>query len=648
MLLLQTNQLSKSFLTQSILSNINIQIQSLERIGLVGVNGAGKSTLLKILAKEMLHDSGEIHMSKGTSIGYLAQDSGLDSNLTIWQEMLSVFTNIIAQEGKIRDLEEQMSRISPSDSTGQYVRLMNIYAKEIEFFKENGGYSYEAKIRGVLHGLGFQHFDFYSTSISALSGGQKTRLAMAKVLLTEPDILMLDEPTNYLDMQTLTWLEGYLKNYSGAILVVSHDRYFLDQLVNIIYEIERTEATRYVGNYSQYIEQKSKNIELEMKKYEKQQAEIAKLEDFIQKNIARATTTRRAQSRRKTLEKIEKLDKPIAGQKRAFFTFDIDKMSGNQVLQVNQLAMGFENQKLFENVSFHIERGERVAIIGPNGTGKSTLLKLITNKLKPQNGTITYGSNVEISYYDQEQNELHLEKTIIDELWDDYPTLTEKEVRTLLGNFLFINDDVFKKIKSLSGGERARVSLAKLMLKKGNLLLLDEPTNHLDIFSREVLENALVDYPGTILFISHDRYFLNRLTTRTLELTKDGIQQYLGDYSYYLEKKAELAEETSQMNVAAISPEQKDRPKTDKEHYENTRERQKVERQLNRKIQSVEEDIEATELKIGETEEKLLDPEIYMNHELANETNQSLIMLKEKLEKLMDTWAELQKELELI
>ncbi len=539
MILLQTRKISKAFIIDPILSDIDLQIHSQERIGLVGVNGAGKSTLLKIIAGELSPDSGEVQIAKGATIGYLAQDSGLESNKTIWEEMLSVFSDLLKQERILRQMEQDMAQLPDADHN-QYEKMMNEYASLSEDFQEKGGYSYEAKIRGILHGLAFQSFDYHLTPIHTLSGGQKTRLALARLLLTSPDLLVLDEPTNYLDMETLTWLESYLKSYSGAILLVSHDRYFLDRLVTVIYEIERRKATRYVGNYSAYIEQKAAEIEQQLKQFEKQQVEIAKLEDFVQKNIARASTTRRAQSRQKALEKIERLDRPSTAQRKASFTFDIEKQSGHIVLQVKDVRMQFVEQPLFQNITFGVQREDRVALIGPNGMGKTTLFKIILNQLEPTAGSVDIGSNVTIGYYSQEQNDLAPEKTIIDEIWDLYPDMKEEEIRTLLGNFLFTGDDVFKRVKDLSGGEKARVALAILMLKKANFLLLDEPTNHLDIISREVLENALSDYPGTILMISHDRYFLNRITTITLELTKEGIETYLGNYEYYLEKKQNL------------------------------------------------------------------------------------------------------------
>jgi len=638
MILLQTRKISKTFIIDPILSDIDLQIHSQERVGLVGVNGAGKSTLLKILAGELSPDSGEIQIAKGATIGYLAQDSGLESNKTIWDEMLSVFSDLLDQEQVLRQIETNMAQL-PDAEHDQYEKMMNEYARLSEEFQKNGGYSYESKIRGILHGLAFHSFDYHSTLIHTLSGGQKTRLALARLLLSSPDLLVLDEPTNYLDMETLIWLETYLKSYSGAILLVSHDRYFLDRLVTVIYEIERTKATRYVGNYSTYIELKAAEIEQQLKQFEKQQVEIAKLEDFVQKNIARASTTRRAQSRRKALNKIERLDRPSVVQRKASFTFDIEKQSGNIVLQVNDVRMQFDEQSLFQHITFRVDREDRVALIGPNGMGKTTLFKIILSQLEPTAGSVQFGSNVTVGYYSQEQNDLVPEKSMINEIWDLHPDMKEEEIRTLLGNFLFTGDDVFKRIKDLSGGEKARVALAKLMLKKANFLLLDEPTNHLDIISREVLENALIDYPGTILMISHDRYFLNRITTITLELTRDGIDTYLGNYDYYIEKKEELKEELQNKKSNGAERVQNNR-------FSEGKERKKIERQLRRRIEEIEQTIEQLEKKITMIEAELLLPEVYSDHQIAQQKSEDLNQIKLSLVQSLEEWGKLQNELE--
>lgn len=640
MILLQTVGLTKSFGINPILSDISIQIQSTDRIGLVGVNGAGKSTLLKIIAGKMLHDQGEIQLAKGTKIGYLAQDSGLETEKIIWDEMLSVFSDLIIQEKKLRELEIRMSSSSQFINHKEYERLMDDYAKMSEEFKEKGGYAYEAKIRGILHGLGFSQ-EYYVQPVSILSGGQKTRLALAKLLLEMPELLILDEPTNYLDIESLSWLEGYLKSYTGAVLIVSHDRYFLDSLVNIIYEIEETKATRYTGNYSKYLEEKANRLDLMIKKYEKQQTEISKMESFIQKNIARASTTKRAQSRRKMLEKMEKIERPTTSRKKASIHFQSAVQSGEKVLSVSDLSMGFENRLLFENVSFSLSSQERVALIGPNGIGKSTLFKLIKqDDIQPLKGSVHYGSNVTIGYYDQEQEDLGSDNTVLDEIWDSYPTLTESEIRTTLGRFLFMGEDVYKKIKELSGGEKARVALSKLMLKKANLLLLDEPTNHLDLFNREVLEEALLDYTGTILFISHDRYFLNKIATRILEFTPSGIHSFLGNYDYYLEKKSELEETRFETEKSAAEEIQT------KSQYIKEKEKQKAERQVRRKIESIENEIEHLENRIVQIESELLKPEIYSDYQISYQKNEELNQTKQQLHQFLVDWEKAQKELE--
>jgi len=641
MILLQAIDISKSFAAEPILSGINLQIQSGERIGLVGVNGVGKSTFLKILTGQMFPDSGEIRKGKQVQVGYLAQNSGLQSENIIWDEMITVFDDLRAQEKQLRLLEQQMGEPM---SEKQHEQLLEQYSILSEEFKDKGGFQYEANIRNVLHGMRFYEED-YQKPISSLSGGQKTRLALCKLLLTNPDILVLDEPTNYLDIETLTWLEKYLNSYPGAILVVSHDRYFLDALVTVIYEIERTQCKRYVGNYSNYLDLKAEDIERQLASYEKQEKEISKLEDFIARNIARASTTKRAQSRRKMLDKITRIDRPITADRKVSFSFDIDRTSGNEVLKVKDLTVGYSDHVLSSGISFQLERGERVALLGPNGIGKSSLLKTIIGQLTPLAGTITLGSNVTIGYYDQEQTGLHPQVQVLHELWDEYPQMLEQDVRTVLGNFLFSGDDVLKKISTLSGGEKARVSLAKLMLQNANFLILDEPTNHLDIFSKEVLENALYDYPGTILFVSHDRYFLNKMATRVIELGSDGCESYLGDYNYYREKKIE--QEELALNSPATketSSAQEERRPTDKENYLQDKEQQRRERQRMRKIEELEGKIEIIEEEIASLEEQLCLPEVFEDPMKSIELNDQLTKKNEKLEALMEEWEQLQEE----
>jgi ATP-binding cassette, subfamily F, member 3 len=636
MILLQVNQLSKYFGADIILSNIKLEIQTRDRIALVGRNGAGKSTLLKIISGQMSHDSGDIIKPKEVTIGYLAQNTGLESELSIWEEMLTVFTPLQKMEKELRQLEERMSSPSVLDNPVQYERVLKEYDLLQVQFKDSGGYQYEADIRSVLHGLNFQTFD-YSTKIATLSGGQKTRLALGKLLLTKPDILILDEPTNHLDIETLSWLEQYLQTYDGAILIVSHDRYFLDKVVKQVYEMSRKQIQKFLGNYSSYLDQKAEQYEREMKLFEKQQDEIAKLEDFVQKNLARASTTKRAQSRRKKLEKIERLDRPKGDEKSATFSFEIERQSGNEVLHLDNLHIGYQGEAVSKNLSFRLTRGESVALVGPNGIGKSTLLKTIIDKLPPLSGGFRLGSNVAIGYYDQEQAELTSNKRVLNELWDDYPNRPEKEIRTILGNFLFSGEDVLKIVSTLSGGEKARLALAKLMMQKSNFLILDEPTNHLDLDSKEVLENALVDYPGTILFVSHDRYFINRIATKVLELGSNGCSEFLGDYDYFVEKKEEIIE------LKAL--EQKDKPTSittpDKNSFQQDKETKKQERQKKRKLEEIEDRISQLEEDIEQFEIQLCDPVVFQDHEKVIEINMKNEQAKAELESLMEEWAEL-------
>ncbi|MCM3705356.1 MULTISPECIES: ABC transporter ATP-binding protein [Cytobacillus] len=640
MILLQVNQLAKSFGADPILTNIKLEVQTRDRIALVGRNGAGKSTLLKIIAGHMTYDSGEIIKPKEATIGYLAQNTGLESELSIWDEMLTVFSHLQKQEKQLRSLEEQMADPDILNNSDAYERVLKDYDKLQVDFKENGGYQYEADIRSILHGLNFSSMG-YDTKISSLSGGQRTRLALGKLLLTKPDILILDEPTNHLDIETLSWLEQFLQSYSGAILIVSHDRYFLDKVVSQVYEISRHQIRKYPGNYSSYLDQKAANLEKEMKQFEKQQEEIAKLQDFIQRNLARASTTKRAQSRRKQLARMDVMDRPLGDEKSASFGFDIERQSGNEVLNIHSLAIGYE-EKVSENISMRLARGDSIALVGPNGIGKSTLLKTIIKKIPSFSGEIQYGSNVTIGYYDQEQAELTSNKRVLNELWDEYPLKPEKEIRTILGNFLFSGDDVLKIVSTLSGGEKARLALAKLMMQKSNFLILDEPTNHLDLDSKEILENALIDYPGTILFVSHDRYFINRITTKVVELSGSGATEYLGDYDYYVEKKQEQEELLAlnkQVDTTALQP-----VKQDKNNYQQDKEAKKLERQRKRRMEEIEEHIEALETVIDANDQLLCDPNIYQDHEKVMEITNETDEAKAKLEELMEEWTLLAEE----
>ncbi|MBJ8107709.1 ABC-F family ATP-binding cassette domain-containing protein [Bacillus cereus group sp. N8] len=642
LILLQVNALSKLYGAETILANIKLEVQTKDRIALVGRNGAGKSTLLKIIAGELSHDGGEIIKPKDVSMGYLAQNTGLETSLTIWDEMLTVFTHLQQMETKLRRLEQEMGKEENFSNAAIYEKLLADYDQLQLDYKDQGGYQYEADIRSILSGLGFP-VEMHQTTISTLSGGQKTRLALGKLLLTKPDLLILDEPTNHLDIETLTWLEQYLQGYPGAILIVSHDRYFLDKLVTQVYEISNKESRRFVGNYSKYLDLKSALYEQEMKRYEKQQDEIAKLEDFVQKNIARASTTKRAQSRRKQLDRMELLTRPLGDSKSASFHFDIEKQSGNDVLQVKDATIGYDEDPIIEHVTMRLTRGDSVALVGPNGIGKSTLLKSLVNKLPLLNGDVSFGSNVSVGYYDQEQANLTSSKRVLNELWDEYPLQPEKEIRTILGNFLFTGDDVLKPVSSLSGGQKARLALAKLMMQKSNLLILDEPTNHLDLNSKEILENALIDYPGTLLFVSHDRYFINRVTTTVIELSTEGAQEYLGDYDYYVEKKNEMierAEFEQQEQQENQAPVQKTVAQ-EKLNYLEEKERKQLERQRTRKIEELEQNIIEFEEEIATLEDQLCLPEIYADYEKASEITMKKQTLQEQLEACMAEWEEL-------
>ncbi|NUU63550.1 ribosomal protection-like ABC-F family protein [Paenibacillus agri] len=646
-MLLQATGITKLYGIQSVLDGINLQVNEKERVGLVGVNGAGKSTFLQILAGELSFDSGQIHKSKETTIGYLAQNSGLQSDKTIEEEMLAVFAPLIEAESELRRLEEQIADPALAEDPKRYEDLLERYARQSDWFKDHGGYEMNTRIRSVLHGMGFGDFA-PDTRISTLSGGQKTRLALARILLQAPDLLMLDEPTNHLDIETLTWLEDYLRGYSGGILVVSHDRYFLDRLVTTIVEIERHQSRRYTGNYSRYVDIKAAEYEARLKQYEKQQGEIAKMEEFVQRNIVRASTTKRAQSRRKALEKMDRIDKPLGDLKKANFAFEPDFMSGKEVLQVRDVAVAFgEGQPpLFRNASFELRRGETAALIGPNGIGKSTMLQCMMGTREPSAGTVNWGTKVKIGYYDQEQTRLNPRNTVLEELWSEYPMLEEARIRTILGNFLFSGEDVLKKVSALSGGEKARVALSKLMLRGANMLILDEPTNHLDLVSREVLESALIDFEGTLLFISHDRYFLNKMAERVLELHPDGIDPYLGNYDDYIEKKRELediakeAAEQAALKSAAKNIDKEPPPaeKGTASSFEADKQAKREERNRQRRITELEESIATVEEEIAVIENEMTKPEVYQDYLALQQHEEELKDKKERLSQFFSEW----------
>ncbi|EOG9813890.1 ATP-binding cassette domain-containing protein [Listeria monocytogenes] len=648
MILLQVQQISKFFGAEVILDNIKLEVKTGDRIALVGRNGAGKSTLLKIIAGKMSYDGGTISKPKSVEIGYLAQNTGLESSKTIWDEMLSVFDSLRKMEADLRKMELRLGEPELYNDPEKYQALMTDYDTLQHTFKESGGYTYEAEIRSVLNGLRFYPED-YEVEIASLSGGQKTRLALAKLLLAKQDILVLDEPTNHLDIETLAWLETYLQNYHGSLLIVSHDRYFLDKVVNQVYEISRTKIDHYKGNYSSFVNQKQAKLEQMWKEFDKQQKQIAKLEDFVARNIVRASTTKRAQSRRKQLEKMDVLGRPQGDEKAAHFGFQFEKQTGKDVLMVDQLSIGYaKDKRIASNLTFEMKRQDSLALVGPNGIGKSTLLKTLIRDIPALSGEFHFGAGVKIGYYDQEQAKLTSNKTVLMELWDDYPELNEVNVRTTLGNFLFSDDDVLKNVQSLSGGEKARLALAKLTLLEANVLILDEPTNHLDIESKEVLEAALIDFEGTILFVSHDRYFINRIASKIVELAPEKATVFLGDYDYYQEKLAE-EKELAQLDAEDRRKKGEQVEATSsvrKLNYQEEKEQQKLLRQRKRKLEEVEKSMEATDEKIAELELQLTNPEVFQDHEKALEITQELDAVKADGEKLMEEWEQISEELE--
>ena len=645
MILLQGQNLARYFGPTVLFENIQITIQDNERIALVGRNGAGKSTLLKILAGIEPTDAGTVAKKKEVTIGYLDQHSAVDSTKTIWDEMLTVFAPVIllmkqAEQAATRLADEAV--INDPDAMEAALKLYDTLQQEIH---KQDAYGYESEIRSVLHGFKFYEEDL-DRPISQLSGGQKTRLAMAKILLEKNDLLILDEPTTHLDIDTLAWLENYLIGYRGTLLVVSHDRYFLDKIATNVYEISRNKIHHYKGNYSWFLQEKAARLEQEMKQYEKQQEEIAKLEDYVARNIVRASTTKMAQSRRKRLEKMDRMDKPMGDERSVRFAFDIKRESGNVVMGVENAAVGYNGEVLAKPINLDLRKQQAIGIVGPNGIGKSTLLKSIIDQIPFIEGGVKFGTNVDLGYYDQELSKLSKNKTVLAEIWDLHPTMNEKDVRSILGSFLFTGNDVEKTISSLSGGEKARLALCKLALERNNLLMLDEPTNHLDIDSKEVLENALIDYDGTLVFVSHDRYFINRIATSILELSADGSKLYIGDYDYYIEKKQEEAE------LLALLAEEQEEQLTDevappvKSTYHASKEKAKLERKLSREITSLEEKLEEIESKIEEIETQLTLPEVFGDHEKVQEYNDDLLTLQDQQDVCMQEWEAKNLELE--
>ena len=629
MIILQANKIERSFAGEVLFDNINLQVDERDRIALVGKNGAGKSTLLKILVGEEEPTSGEINKKKDISLSYLAQDSRFESENTIYDEMLHVFDDLRRTEKQLRQMELEMGEKFGEDLD----KLMADYDRLSENFRQAGGFTYEADIRAILNGFKFDE-SMWQMKIAELSGGQNTRLALAKMLLEKPNLLVLDEPTNHLDIETIAWLENYLVNYSGALIIVSHDRYFLDKVATVTLDLTKHSLDRYVGNYSRFVELKEQKLATEAKNYEKQQKAIAALEDFVNRNLVRASTTKRAQSRRKQLEKMDRLDKPEAGKKSANMTFQSEKTSGNVVLTVENAAIGYDGEILSEPINLDLRKMNAVAIVGPNGIGKSTFIKSIVEQIPFIKGEKRFGANVEVGYYDQTQSKLTASNTVLDELWNDFKLTPEVEIRNRLGAFLFSGDDVKKSVGMLSGGEKARLLLAKLSMENNNFLILDEPTNHLDIDSKEVLENALIDFDGTLLFVSHDRYFINRVATHVLELSENGSILYLGDYDYYVEKKAEVemaqAEEDLTSNQAKEAS-----PVND---YQAQKESQKEVRKLMRQIENLEAEIEELESQSQAISEEMLETN---DAEKLMELQTELDKISHRQEEAMLEWEEL-------
>ena len=636
-MLIQLNNVTKNFVVNEVFSNVKMEINDKDRIAIVGRNGAGKSTLLKIISGEIDFDNGERTVSKDTTIGYLSQEFIVREDLSIYEEMITCFNEIIELEKELEKISYELTSENIESNPGlldKYDRLQN----QVLTHKD---YHYKSKIDSVLYGLDFDK-EVFDKKISTFSGGEKTRLSMAKLLLSEPDLLILDEPTNHLDMENVAWLENYLSSYNGAIVIVSHDRYFIDKVVNVVYNLEFGKLKKYVGNYSNFLRQYEEDYEKNLKEYVSQQKDIKRLEEFVQKNIARASTSKMAKSRQKVLDKMEIIDNPRKDDKVANIEFRIKEQSGRDVLIINDLQVGYEEQ-VGQKYNFSVYKGDRLAIVGKNGIGKSTLIKTIAKKQKKLGGNIQYGSKVSLGYYDQKQAEFESSKTILNELWDEYPLMKEAEVRTVLGRFLFRGDDVLKIVRDLSGGEKARLQLAKLMLEKNNLLILDEPTNHLDITSKQVLEEALENYEGTILFVSHDRYFINKIANKVFDITEEGYNIYLGNYDYYLEKREQekIAKRLKEEKIAEVVVKEVNDYVLSKEEKRRIR---KLERTRDELIVQIDE----LESKIKIVNEELMKEEVYTDAVKTQEWNGKLKKLTSELEEKNNSWLELEEELESI
>ncbi|WP_302176061.1 ABC-F family ATP-binding cassette domain-containing protein [Limosilactobacillus ingluviei] len=638
MLVLQTHDVLRRFGADVLFHNINLQINDQARVALVGRNGAGKTTLLKILAQITEPDEGTLAVGKNVTIGYLAQDQGLDSQNTIWAELDGVFAPLHAMEKRLHALEEQLASVDATSPA--YQEILSEYDRLQTSFKKQDGFAIDSKIRGVLTGFGFSEA-MYEMPVNSLSGGQKTKLALAKILLQAPNLLILDEPTNHLDMGVLSWLEDYLKGYAGALLIVSHDRYFLDKVVNEVYDLDNKTLTHYTGNYTAFMHHKADKLKAELKHYEQQQKKIAALEDFVNRNIVRASTTKRAQARRKQLEKMDRLTRPVSDDRSIHFSFTYGEPSGNDVLTVKDLKIGYHDQPLAGPFSFTETKGQRIGIIGPNGIGKSTLLKTLLHKLPVISGEIKFGVGLQIGYYDQEQQQLHPEKTVLDEVWDDHPEVPETEIRSLLGSFLFVGDDVFKLVKDLSGGQKARLELTKLSFEPINYLILDEPTNHLDIDSREVLETAINEFPGTVLFISHDRYFINQVATDVLAVTKDQMTAYEGNYDDYLAALAkQAASQPATANPTTSAPSAK------QQSYQQSKETQRARRKLQRQADQLEQTMTDLSEQQAAIEAEMSKPAIATDIAKLSDLQKELDQVSAKLAKTEEAWADAAEALE--
>ena len=636
-MILSCQSICKSFGEKVILQDASFHIEEREKAALIGNNGAGKTTLLRIIMEEISADSGQVIIAKDKKIGYLAQYQDIHGHHTIYEELMTTKQYILDMEDKIRSLEQEMKYVAGE----KLESLMNSYTRLTHQFELENGYAYKSEIIGVLKGLGFEEED-YNKQIENLSGGQKTRVALGKLLISKPDILLLDEPTNHLDMESIAWLETYLLNYPGAVFIVSHDRYFLDKVVTKIVEIEAAQMRMYEGNYSAYALKKAQLRDAQYKAYLNQQREIKHQEAVITKlrSFNREKSIKRAESRVKMLDKIQRIEKPLEIDNQMRISLEPRFISGNDVLTVEGLSKAFPGQTLFTDINFEIKRGERVALIGNNGTGKTTILKILNGIVDADAGRFTLGSKVQIGYYDQEHHVLHMEKTIFQEISDTYPTLTETEIRNMLAAFLFTGDDVFKLISSLSGGERGRVSLAKLMLSEANFLILDEPTNHLDIASKEILEEALNSYTGTVLYVSHDRYFINQTATRIMDLTNQAIVNYIGDYDYYLEKKDEMTQIYAPVQETAPQ-ETKETVSETKLTWQQQKEEQAQKRKRENELKKVEARIEELETKDKEIDETMVLPDICTNVAECTRLSKEKAAIAEELEKLYEKWEEL-------